>query len=77
MWFLNHGVAETENDLRELFIGLSASSSEPLMMLVPTRAASLFKWLLSEKLQMVKPMSLMTIGAYLEPAGSWYPSVQY
>lgn len=77
MWFMNHGVAETENDMRELLLGLSAAGNDPLMMLIPTRQAALFKWLLAEKLQVVKPMTLMAMGQYQEPAGIWYPSVEY
>ena len=77
MWFLNHGVAETESDMREMLIALSAASNDPMMMLVPIREATLFRWLLAEKMQVLKPMNLMTLGFYQEPASCWYPSVSF
>ncbi len=77
MWFLNHGVAESENDMRDLLVGLSASSNDPMMMLVPTRQASLFRWLLAEKMQVVKPMTLMTMGFFQQPTSTYFPSVGY
>jgi hypothetical protein len=76
-WFLNHGVAESEQDLRDLLTGVSAASQEPLAMLVPIREAGLFRWLIAEGLRIVKPMTLMSMRWYQEPKGSWWPSVEY
>jgi predicted N-acetyltransferase YhbS len=76
-WPLNHGVAETEGDLRALLAGAGAASEAPLSLLVPTRRSDLFRWCLSEGLRVVKPMTLMTTGAYREPAGGYYPSVLF
>jgi hypothetical protein len=45
--------------------------------LVPTRHAALFRWLLAHGLRVVKPMTLMVMGAYEEPRGAWLPSVGY
>ncbi len=76
-WPLNHGVAEREEDLRALLLGAGAINPQPLALLVPTRQANLFRWCLSEGLRGVKPMTLMAIGPYHEPAGAFFPSVEY
>jgi GNAT superfamily N-acetyltransferase len=76
-WIMNHGVALTEDDLRALILGAAAASSEPVSFLLPVRQASLFRWCLSEGLQVVKPMTLMSMGYYQAPQGSYFPSVLY
>jgi predicted N-acetyltransferase YhbS len=75
--FFGHGVAETDSDMRELLLGVSASGDEPISFLLPTRQAALFRWCLSEGMQVVKPMTLMALGDYQEPTGSWFPSILY
>jgi predicted N-acetyltransferase YhbS len=79
LWFANHGVAETEADMRDLLLGAGdrTSNEHPLMLLVPIRQASLFRWLLSQGLRVVKPMTLMSMGEYRDPHGCFYPSVAY
>jgi GNAT superfamily N-acetyltransferase len=74
-WVANHGVAETEEDLRELI--LSVAQDNPIELLVPIRRASFFRWLLDQGLRVMKPMTLMSMGDYREPAGAFYPSVAY
>lgn len=76
-WAVNHAVAETEEDMRALLLGAAAQSEGPLSLLVPARQAELFRWCLSETLRVVKPMTLMTVGAYQEPRGAYLPSVIY
>ena len=76
-WQLNHGVAETEGDMRALLLGASAASDEPLSLLVPVRQTDFFRWCLAEGLRVVKPMNLMTKGMYREPEGFYFPSVEY
>jgi predicted N-acetyltransferase YhbS len=76
-WIMNHGVAETEQDMRALILGAASMSSEPLSFLLPTRQASFFRWCLSEGMRTVKPMTLMTMGHYQEPRGCYFPSVLY
>lgn len=46
-------------------------------ILVPTRNAELFRWCLQHGLRVVEPMTLMTVGLYNEPAGSYLPSILY
>jgi predicted N-acetyltransferase YhbS len=78
-WLLNHGVAETDQDMKDLLLGVAAQGDEPISLQVPTRNAALFRWCLAEKLRYVKPMTLMAVGEYRDaPAGTWwYPSVEY
>ena len=73
-WPMNHGVAESEDDMKALLLG--APGDDPLAFLVPLRGG-LFRWGLGEGLRLVKPMNLMTMGEYREPTGGWFPSVLY
>ena len=76
-WILAHGVAETDQDMQALLLGMGEISGRPLSFLLPTRQASLFRWCLSEGLRVAKPGSLMTMGAYQEPQGRYFPSGLY
>lgn len=77
-WQANHGIAETEGDMRALISGAAAAvGPEPVSFLLPVRQASLFRWCLSERMRVVKPMTLMAAGEYREPRGVWFPSVSY
>jgi GNAT superfamily N-acetyltransferase len=76
-WLMNHGVAETELDMRALLAGAGAMSPEPLSLLLPTRQANLFRWCLHQGMRAIKPMTLMTMGYYQEPEGCYFPSVLY
>jgi predicted N-acetyltransferase YhbS len=76
-WPLNHGVAESEADMRALLLGASALTTAPLALLVPVRQAEFFRWCLSEGLRVIKPMTLMALGQHREPAGCWFCSVLY
>ena len=75
-WPLNHGVAESEDDLTALLQAAAAAMEDPLAFLVPLRSG-LFRWCLEEGLRLVKPMNLMALGEYREPSGAWLPSVLY
>lgn len=76
-WLMNHGVAETELDMRALLAGAGALSAGSLSLLLPTRQANLFRWCLHQGMKAVKPMTLMTMGHYQEPEGCYFPSVLY
>jgi GNAT superfamily N-acetyltransferase len=79
-WPLNHGVAETDQDMRALLLGAARPApADPLSFLLPIRRADVFRWCLGAGFRVVKPMTLMTIGQYQEPrAGAgYYPSVLY
>ena len=45
--------------------------------LLPTRNHEVFKWCLEGGLKLVYQMTLMTIGLYNEPNGSYMPSVAF
>src|SRR5918995_2256390 len=75
-WPMNHGVAESEDEMKALLRGAAAAVGEPLTFLVPLRTG-LFRWALEEGLRLTKPMNLMAVGKYQEPRGSWFPSVLY
>lgn len=76
MWPMNHGVAESEDDIVALLLGAAAAVEEPIAFLVPLRSSA-FRWALDEGLRLVKPMNLMARGDYREPQGAWFPSVLY
>lgn len=77
MWSANHGVAESEADMRALLSGICASTTNPISFLLPIRQTSLFRWCLDQGMQVVKPMTLMAMGEYQEPVGCYFPSVVF
>ena len=76
-WAFAHGVAKTPQDFQALLIGFAAIRPEPLWFLLPSRQTASFHWCLHEGLRVQKPMNLMTLGFYQEPAACWFPSVMY
>ncbi|MGC1343342.1 MAG: GNAT family N-acetyltransferase [Candidatus Binataceae bacterium] len=70
-----HAVAETNDDLQALIA--AARSFDGPGVLIPSRNGPLMRWCLGKGLRMVFSMTLMTIGLYNEPAGSYLPSVLY
>ncbi len=77
IWPLNHGVAESERDMMDLWLAMGKAESEPLMFLLPNRQAGLLRWCLGAGMRVVKPMTLMAMGQYHEPRSAFYPSVAY
>jgi predicted N-acetyltransferase YhbS len=76
-WQMNHAVAESTEDMKTLLSGANALTGQPLAFLLPTRQSELFRWCLSQGLRTIKPMNLMSMGAYQEPRGCFLPSVLY
>ncbi len=72
-----HGVARSLDDMAALLVGACAFATEPPAFLLPTRQAAFFRWTLDAGMRVVKPCTLMTIGAYQEPAGCYFPSILY
>lgn len=73
--FMGHAVAESNFDLQALI-----AAAEGFMgpgILVPTRNAPLFRWCLEKGLRVVEPMTLMSLGFYNEPRGSYLPSISF
>jgi predicted N-acetyltransferase YhbS len=77
MWQVAHGVAESEEDMQQLILGATAAHAEPASFLLPMRQVGLFRWSLTAGLRIVKPLTLMTLRAYQEPQGCYFPSVAY
>ena len=73
--FFGHTTAESNQDLQALLT--SPESFGGAGFLLPTRNTELFRWCLSNGLQVVEPMTLMTMGLYNDPAGSWLPSILF
>lgn len=76
-WPLNHGAAETDEDMQALLAGAARLSAAPLSFILPVRQANLFRWCLANGLRVVKPMNLMSMGEYRDPRGAYLPSVGY
>jgi predicted N-acetyltransferase YhbS len=72
--FFGHAVGETADDLKAL-IGAAPSFGGP-GILVPT-GGPLLAWCLDHGLRIVQLMTLMSLGLYNEPAGTYLPSVLY
>lgn len=70
-----HAVAYTNEDIKAL-IG-SAGRFVGRGVLVPLQNGELVRWCLDNKLEIVQLSTLMTIGLYNEPAGTWIPSMLY
>jgi predicted N-acetyltransferase YhbS len=73
--FFGHATAESNLDLQALIA--SAESFGGPGILLPSRNTTLLRWCLANGLHVVQPMTLMTIGFYNEPAGSWLPSILF
>ncbi len=74
MAFLGHAVGETADDVKAL-VGAAPAFGGP-GILVPANGP-LFQWCLEHGLRVTQLMTLMSIGLYSEPAGSYLPSVLY
>lgn len=72
--FFGHAVGETDDDVKAL-IGAAASFDGP-GILVPARSP-LLRWCLEQKLRVVQLTTLMSLGLYNEPKGSYLPSILY
>jgi GNAT superfamily N-acetyltransferase len=73
--FFGHTTAETNLDMQALIVSVESFGGPGI--LVPTRNNALFRWCLANGLRVVQPMTLMSVGLYNEPAGSWLPSILF
>lgn len=73
--FFGHGAAECNPDMQALIA--SAESFGGSGILVPTRNAELMRWCLANGLKIVQPLTLMTMGLYNKPSGSWFSSILF
>jgi GNAT superfamily N-acetyltransferase len=73
--FFGHAVGETLDDVKAM---IAAASSVPGPgFMVPMRDAELLRWCLEQGLRVVQPMTLMSIGPYAQPKGTFLPSILY
>lgn len=76
--FFNHSVGLTNDDLKAL---ISSATNDDSYggpgILIPSTNTQLFRWCLNNGLRLVQQLTLMTIGLYNEPAGSYMPSILY
>jgi predicted N-acetyltransferase YhbS len=76
--FFNHSVGLSNDDLKALISSATDDDSYGGPgILIPTRNTQLFRWCLNNGLKLVQQLTLMTIGLYNEPAGSYMPSILY
>jgi GNAT superfamily N-acetyltransferase len=77
LWALNHAVAETEDDMRAVLIGAGNQCTKPFSLILPTRQTALFRWCLNNRMRVIKPLTLMSMGEYQKLRGCYLPSVGY
>ena len=73
--YLSHAVGRTDEDIIALLA--DAETIVGLGVLVPSRNARLMAWCFESGLRLVQQSTLMTIGLYNDPQGSWLPSIGY
>ncbi|HWF59347.1 MAG TPA: GNAT family N-acetyltransferase [Nitrospira sp.] len=73
--FFGHAVGLTNEEIKAL-VG-AAPTFTGLGFLLPTRNMELLQWCLNHGLRIVQPMTLMSLGLYQKPAGSFLPSILY
>jgi len=74
--YFNHSVGFTNDDLKALIASATDCYGGP-GILIPSRNTQLFRWCLDNGLRLAQQLTLMTVGMYNEPAGSYMPSILY
>ncbi len=73
--FFGHAVGRTNEELKALIAAAPAFQGPGFML--PTRNGELFRWCLEHGLRVMYPTTLMSLGLYQEPSGSFLPSILY
>ncbi|HXJ79664.1 MAG TPA: GNAT family N-acetyltransferase [Candidatus Methylomirabilis sp.] len=73
--FIGHAVSESNTDLKALIGGAKTFMGPGLLL--PARNGDVFRWCLEHGLQVVQPMTLMSLGLYNEPRGAFLPSILF
>lgn len=73
--FMGHAVGESQDDVLALLAAAPEFAGPGV--LVPSRNTELVRWCLRHGLRIVQPITLMSIGLYNEPQGSFLPSILY
>ncbi len=74
--YFNHSVGFTNDDLKALIASATDCYGGP-GILIPSRNTQLFRWCLDNGLRLAQQLTLMTVGMYNGPAGSYMPSILY
>jgi hypothetical protein len=79
--YFNHSVGLTNDDIKALIASATKDDGDEGYggpgILIPSRNTELFIWCIGNGLRLVHQLTLMTIGLYNEPAGSYMPSILY
>jgi predicted N-acetyltransferase YhbS len=78
--YFNHSVGFTNDDIKALIASATHDDHDGYGgpgILIPSRNTDLFRWCLDNGLRLVHQLTLMTVGMYNEPAGSYMPSILY
>ena len=73
--FFGHSLGATNDDVKAVIAAAPAFAGPGFLL--PIRNTELFRWCLDNGLRVVQPMTLMSIGLYNEPKGSFLPSILY
>jgi predicted N-acetyltransferase YhbS len=73
--FFTHTVGETNADVQALIAAATEITGSGLLL--PTRNTELCRWCLSNGLRVTQPLTLMAMGLYQEPRGTFLPSILY
>lgn len=73
--FFAHAVGETNEELKALILAAEGFAGPGI--LVPTTNSELFGWCLGRGMWVVQLMTLMSVGLYTQPQGSYLPSILY
>jgi GNAT superfamily N-acetyltransferase len=71
--FNGHAIGESNEALKALLGAAEAFSGSGFLL--PTRNGELLRFCLEQGLRVVKPVTLMSLGLYNEPAGAFLPSI--
>ena len=73
--FFGHTTAESNLDLQGLIAAAGSFAGPGILVL--SRNSELFRWCLGNGLRVIQPLTLMSMGLYNEPKGSFLPSVLF
>jgi len=73
--FFGHAVGESDDDVRALLAAAPQFAGPGV--LVPSRNTELVRWCLQHGLRIMQPLTLMSLGLYNEPRGSFLPSILF
>ncbi|MEH1806277.1 hypothetical protein [Nostoc sp.] len=73
--FNGHTIAQTNQDLKALLSAATAIKESGFLL--PTRNTELLHWCLEKGFHIIRPITLMSMGLYNEPAGAFLPSIFY